>query len=97
MSKYIFILESDMPTYSPHVRVEFDDSEHPFLEDVLAAFEQFLLGVTFQPGSISEYLDMDAVHKERMDKALAVKELKEQLAAKAAGGLYVGCLKGLRK
>lgn len=84
MSKYIFICESDLPTYTPHIRVEFDDSEHPFLEDVLSAFEQFLLGVTFQPGSISKYINMEAVHASRLEMALAVKELKERMAAKQA-------------
>jgi hypothetical protein len=47
------------------VTVSFDDNygSNPFIEPVIIAFEQFLLGVTFQPGSIEKYINREALHK----------------------------------
>lgn len=80
MSKYIFIHEPDSKAH-PTVRVEFDDSENPFIEDVLDAFYQFLLGVTFHESVIRKYLDADKIMAVRIDMAIRVRELKERMAA----------------
>lgn len=81
MSKFIFSYLSDSPN-GADVRVEFDDTNRPFIEDVLSAFEQFLLGVTYQPGSIKKYIDTEKLQDRIIKDALAVRALKEQIAAK---------------
>jgi hypothetical protein len=43
------------------VTVEFDDTADPTLPALLRAFEQFLLGVTFQPGTIAKYIPRDGL------------------------------------
>lgn len=75
MSKYHFAYLNDVDG-GADVAVQFDDTNYPQIEDVLVAFEQFLLGVTFQPGTIRKYLDMDAVQKALMERAKLVRELR---------------------
>ncbi len=62
----------------PTISVQFDDhnGEFPFIEHVISAFEQFLLGVTFQPGTIRKYIDIEAVQKALMERAKLVRELR---------------------
>jgi hypothetical protein len=62
MGTYTFNYTPDSPD-AAHVTVVFDDhnGEHPFIENVLQAFEQFMLGVTYQPGSIRKYLRTEEV------------------------------------
>jgi hypothetical protein len=68
MSIYRFQYISDVAG-AASVTVELDDSQYPCIDAVLVAFEQFLLGVTFQPESIAKYLDMEAVHRSRDEVA----------------------------
>jgi hypothetical protein len=55
------------------VRVSYNDDRNPSIDAVLVSFEQFLLGVTFQPESIAKYLDMDTVraHQEAVARIVA--------------------------
>jgi hypothetical protein len=64
MSYYEFTYVPDFKDQA-RVTVQFDDCEgqHPFIEHVVTAFEQFLLGVTFQPGSIAKYIDKEKLQK----------------------------------
>lgn len=76
MSKYSFVYTNDVPSgVSVNLSVEFDDARDPFIENMLVAFEQFLLGVTFQPGTIHKYLDMDAVQDALYRRAQLVRDL----------------------
>ena len=75
MSKYQFAYFNDVDG-GADVAVQFDDTNYPFIEDVLVAFEQFLLGVTFQPGTIRKYIDMEAVQTALMERAKLVRELR---------------------
>jgi hypothetical protein len=67
MSVYTFTYQNDIPG-SSDVAVRFDDQngEYPFIEHVIEAFEQFLLGVTYQPGSIAKYIDKDKLERQLM-------------------------------
>jgi hypothetical protein len=64
MSLYEFTYIPDFKDQA-RVTVSFDDAEgaNPFIEHVIVAFEQFLLGVTFQPGSIGKYIDREAIQR----------------------------------
>ena len=75
MSKYQFAYLNAVDG-GADVAVRFDDTNYPFIEDVLVAFEQFLLGVTFQPGTIRKYIDMEAVQTALMERAKLVRELR---------------------
>lgn len=83
MSKYTFTHDPDL-SGSPKITVEFDDAEHPFIGDVLAAFEQFLLGVGFHPDTIEKYLDSDKIFTERTDMMRRVEELQADLIKRKA-------------
>jgi hypothetical protein len=67
MSVYTFTYQNDIPG-SADVLVCFDDrnGEYPYIEHVIEAFEQFLLGVTYQPGSIAKYIDKDKLERQLM-------------------------------
>jgi hypothetical protein len=67
VSVYTFTYHNDIPG-SSDVAVRFDDQngEYPFIEYVIEAFEQFLLGVTYQPDSIAKYIDKDKLQKQLM-------------------------------
>jgi len=67
MGTYTFTYTPDRPDQAS-LTVEFDDKngQHPFIEHVIEAFEQFLLGVTYQPGSISKYIDRGALDRQLM-------------------------------
>jgi len=70
MSLYEFTYIPDFKDQA-RVTVSFDDNEgqHPFIEHVIIAFEQFLLGVTYQPGSIRKYIDRGALDRQLMEYA----------------------------
>ena len=80
MSKYTFTF-TDPDGISNSVGVQFDDTNDPFIEGVLSAFEQFLLGVTFQPSTIKKYLDTDGVQDALVARARAVAEYKAKHGA----------------
>lgn len=63
MSTFTFTYTPEPGVDSPDVAVMLSDSD--YLPDVIAAFEQFLLGVTFQPGSISKYINTAKVHDDQ--------------------------------
>jgi hypothetical protein len=67
-------------TRYPTITVTLNDDDHPFIEDALIAFEQFLLAMTFQQGSIDKFVNMTDVHKERMELERQAEALKEQIA-----------------
>jgi hypothetical protein len=77
LSKYTFSYDNDFPD-SASVSVSFDDKDAPGIENVLTAFEQFLLGLTFQPESIQKYLDVEAVQKALLENAKLVREFKDK-------------------
>lgn len=74
MSKFSFAYINDIDG-GVNVGVQFDDTNAPYIEDVLVAFEQFLLGVTFQPESIRKYLDMAAVQDALWKRAKLARDL----------------------
>jgi hypothetical protein len=78
MSKYQFVYINDIQG-GADVAVQFDDTHHPFIEDVLVAFEQFLLGVTFQPGTIRKYINMEAVQEALLKRAELARALSDTL------------------
>jgi hypothetical protein len=59
MGTYTFSYKSDMAD-GVDVAVRFEDSENPHISHVIGAFEQFLLGCTFQPETIKKYVDVEA-------------------------------------
>lgn len=75
MSTIRFQLINDIPS-CPSVALQFDDTDAPFIEDILSAFEQFLLAMTYQPASIQKYIDTEAVQKALLERARLVAELK---------------------
>lgn len=71
MGKYTF-LYSATADHETNVGVSFSGEDRGYhISDVLAAFEQFLLGVTFQPGTIAKYIDLGQVHKDQQEIAYA--------------------------
>jgi len=61
VSIYRFIHEAgpgDTPEH-PRVIVEFDDANDPSLEHVVDSFVSFLLGVSFAPGPIREFINSE--------------------------------------
>ena len=69
---------------APAITVTYDDTYSPFVEDLISAFEQFLLAMTYQPGSIAKYIDTEKVAAVRTDIAGRVAELKRDMAARKA-------------
>lgn len=65
MGKYTFSYKSDLSS-GVDVAVEFDDEDSPFVGDVMLAFEQFLLGCTFQPETIRKYLDVEKAKRRQL-------------------------------
>ena len=72
MSTYKFQYTPDFPEQAT-VTVEFDDCNgaFPFIAHVIEAFEQFLLGVTYQPGSIARCINKDYVRQQLSQYAAA--------------------------
>jgi hypothetical protein len=75
MGTYTFVYKNEIQG-GVHIAAEFDDTQDPFIEDVLAAFEQFLLGCTFQPATIEKYIKTAAVQDARTERARLCAEFK---------------------
>jgi len=72
MGMYRFIYEpsaADRESGTVGVAVAFDDMDgkFPLIYFTVAAFEQFLLGLTFQPGSIAKVLNLETVRQNLED------------------------------
>jgi hypothetical protein len=77
MSTIRFQMINDLPQ-CPSTTLEFDDTDAPFIEDIMAAFEQFLLGMTFHPSTIKKYLDVDGIQKALLGRAQQVAALSRE-------------------
>jgi hypothetical protein len=75
MSVIKFLYLNDIPG-GTDVSVQFDDTDRPFIEDLLCAFEQFLLGMTFHPNTISKYLDTSRVQRALLERAQLMSDFK---------------------
>lgn len=64
MGTFTFTYSPDPGVDSPEIAVRIS-SDSDYLPDVIVAFEQFLLGVTFQPVSITKYVDIEKVHTDQ--------------------------------
>ena len=68
MGIYKFLFIATEP-YENEVGVAFNDLDRDTLPNVVAAFEQFLIGLTFQPGSIEKYINTVRVGIDLQDEA----------------------------
>jgi hypothetical protein len=65
MGTYTFAYTPDEGGSGAEILAQINSDD--YLPFVLAAFEQFLLGVTYQPGSIAKYIDVAKVQRDLID------------------------------